>query len=77
MASHIYECAIDSVVRGHLVCNTVWNLFVGVVLAVAVTTYNSNKSRGIYLRVVFITIILVCYVATNQGQLLFTVQRLT
>ena len=38
---------------------------------------NSNKSRGIYLRAVFITMIVAYIAATNQGQLLFTVQRLT
>ena len=39
--------------------------------AAAVTTCNSNKAAA------FITMIVVCGVATNQGRLLFTVQRLT
>ena len=32
MASHIYECAINSIIRGHHVYNTVWNPSVGEVL---------------------------------------------
>ena len=32
MAANIYECFIDSVVRGHHVYKTIWNPFVGEVL---------------------------------------------
>ena len=75
MASHIYECTIDSVVRGHYVYNTIWNPFVGG--HVAVTTCNSNKNRSVYSRVAFITVVVACIAATNQGRLLFMVLRLT
>ena len=37
---------------------------------------NSNNGRSIYLKVVFITMIVACIVATNHGQLLFMVRSL-
>ena len=39
--------------------------------AAAVTTCNSNKSHGIYLKAAFITVIVACIAATNQGLQLF------
>ena len=45
--------------------------------AAAVITCKSNKSRGVYLRAAFITMAVACIAATNQGQLVFTVQHST
>ena len=64
--------AVNIIVMLLEVYKTIWNAFVR-----KVSVKNSNNGHGIYLSAAFITMIVACIAAINQGRLLFTVRRLT